>query len=67
MADTELDVRLENAGGLFIVQPMTAAAREWIDANVQDDATWWAGGLVVEPGYIVTLLQGMTEGGITWT
>ena len=62
MAPTNTDsshVVVEHHGSIAVVQPLTGAAREWIDEHVAADALWWGGGLVVEPRYLDNLLAGM--------
>lgn len=58
------DVAVENHGSIFLFRPQTEAGREWIDANVQDDATWFGGALVVEHGYAFNLTDGMISDGL---
>ena len=58
------DVVVEDHGSVVLVQPLTAQARDWIDENVQDDAMWWSGGLVVEPRYVDDLANGMLDAGL---
>lgn len=58
------DVTVEDHGSLAIFQPLTPAAREWIDENVQEDAQWWCDGLVVEPRYADDLADGMMDAGL---
>ncbi len=60
----ETDVRVENHGTIFVFQPLTAAAREWIDEHVGGETTWFAGGLVVEHRFARDLAQGMLDDGL---
>jgi hypothetical protein len=49
MPQSEPDVFVENHGSVCIVQPMSEAAREWIDENVQTKGWQWiCGGLGFE-------------------
>jgi hypothetical protein len=61
------DVRVENHGSLFVFQPLTPAAQTWIEENVSEESTWWAGGLVVEPRYARDLAAGMLADGLRVT
>jgi hypothetical protein len=63
-ATTVVDARIHDAGGgLYLVEPVTEAAREWIAEHVGEgsDVLWWAGALVVEHRYIAELVSGMAE------
>ena len=55
------DVTAENHGTLCLVHPETDAAQDWMENHT--DGAWFAGGLVVEPRYIVDLLLGMAADG----
>lgn len=58
------DARVENHGSLFLIQPYTVKAAEWISEHTADDAIYWAGALVVEPRYAQALVEGMREAGL---
>ena len=57
------DVRVENHGSIVIIQPLTAAAREWLQENT--NGMWWGGGLACEPRYVNDLLDGMGNEGLS--
>jgi hypothetical protein len=59
------DVRVQDEGSLFILHPLTAAATEWMNNNLGEDLQFWGEGIVVEPGYVLNVLQGMVRGGLT--
>lgn len=61
---TPIDVTVRDEGTLFLFRPITEAGREWIASNVQDDATWFAGALVVEHRYATDLYHGMVNDGL---
>lgn len=56
-----VDVKVENHGSIFLFQPLSEAAREWIGEHVPEDATWFGGALVVEHRYASDLAQGMVD------
>lgn len=58
------DVLIENAGTVFLFNPLTARAQEWIEENVQPDAQWFGTTLVVEHRYAWALAQGMQGEGL---
>lgn len=52
-------VSLDNHGSIMLLRPITDGVQEWLTENTE--GTWFAGGLVVEPRYVVGLLQGIAE------
>ena len=58
------DVLVHNEGTVFLFNPLTARAKEWIDDNVQPDAQWFGTTLVVEHRYAWGLAQGMKDEGL---
>ena len=58
------DVLVNNEGTLFLFNPLTARAKEWIDENVSPDAQWFGTTLVVECRYAWGLAVGMKEAGL---
>ena len=58
------DVQVVCHGSLWLVDPLTEAARAWITEHVPDDAQWWASRLVVEPRYVHDLVVGMRDDGL---
>jgi hypothetical protein len=60
----EPDVTVRNEGTLFLFQPLTNAAKEWIDENVSDEAIWYGRSLVVEHRYAEDVALGMIESGL---
>ena len=58
------DVRVSNEGSLFLFALLTPAARSWVDENVSEDRTYFAGSLVVEPRYAQDLADGMLSAGL---
>ena len=58
------DVSVENHGSLFLFRLHSEAAREWVDANVPDDAQYFGGALAVEHRYAHDLAEGMQADGL---
>ena len=58
------DVLVSDEGTLFLFCPLTPRAKQWIDANVQSDATWFGNALVVEHRYAWELGKGMRDAGL---
>lgn len=67
MANTQnpvVDVTVENHGSLFLFHPQTDAGREWLTDNVDAEAQWFGGALVVEPRYARDLADGLLDAGL---
>jgi hypothetical protein len=58
------DVLVHNEGTVFLFNPLTARAKEWIGEHVQADAQWFGTTLVVEHRYAWGLAQGMKDDGL---
>jgi hypothetical protein len=59
------DVLVHNEGTVFLLNPLTARAKEWIEENVQTEAYQWFGStLVVEHRFVWGLAQGMLDEGL---
>lgn len=66
MATTKApDVLVRNEGTVFVFCPLTSAAKEWIDENVEAEAYQWFGNsLVVDHRCAWGLGQGMKDAGL---
>jgi hypothetical protein len=53
-----------NHGSIRVLTPMTAAAREWRDEHLPDDAQSWGRGVVIEPRYWPDIQAGIQEAGL---
>ncbi len=59
------DVLVHNEGTVFLFNPLTARAKEWIDENVQSESYQWFGTtLVVEHRFAWGLAQGLKDAGL---
>lgn len=58
------DVLVANEGTIFLFNPLTAPAIEWINQNVQPDAQWFGTTLVCEHRYAWGLADGMAKDGL---
>jgi hypothetical protein len=59
------DFIIRNEGTILLFRPLTDAAREWLEENVQADAQWFRGALVVEHRYAGDLAVGLIQAGFT--
>ena len=65
MTKPKPDVLVENHGSIFMFQPMTPAARAWIEEHVKPEPwQWYGGGLAVDPRYARDLADGMIADGL---
>lgn len=64
MATRGLDVQVIGCGTIFLFQPLSDAAREWINEHVQEDAQWFGDALAVEHRFACDLARGMAEDGL---
>ena len=61
---TTFDVLVRNEGSIFMVNPMTPAAKEWISEHIPDDAQYFGRALIVEHRYIDDIIEGMRGDGL---
>ena len=59
------DVLIENHGSIAMFTPMTPAAREWVEENVEVESWQYMGASIAcEPRSLDNLVQGMEEAGL---
>lgn len=58
---------VEDHGTLMLVRPLTLDCQAWLQANTSDEgedmAQWFGGALVVEPRFVVALIEGLISEG----
>jgi len=59
-----IDFELSGHGTLYLLHPVTRAARTWVDEHLPADATWWCGAVVVEHRYIGPIIGGAIGDGL---
>jgi len=64
MADTTVHFEAEKHGSIWLFRPLTDAAREWAEDNVQRYGTYWYGAIVVEHRYIGAIVEGAAADGL---
>jgi hypothetical protein len=57
------DVLVTREGGIFLVQPVSRTAREWVEENVYDPM-YWGDAVVAEGRYVYELVDGMLDAGL---
>jgi hypothetical protein len=61
----EPDVSVANHGSIFMIQPITQAAKEWVDENVPlEDYQWLGSSFSCEHRYVEDLVAGMQGDGL---
>ena len=58
------DFTLQNEGSIFLLQPMTQAARFWVDEFLPEGRMEFAGAVVVEHRYIADIVEGIRGYGL---
>jgi len=61
------DFRAENYGSIFLLRPLTTAAREWVNEHIGQDngyQPYWPT-VVIEPRYVEPILTGLRNDGLT--
>lgn len=58
------DVLVRSEGSIFLLTPMTDAAREWISNHIPEDAQYMGRSLVVEHRYVADIVAGMQSDGL---
>ena len=60
-----VDVRVNDQGSVVLLQPITEAASDWIDENIESESWQWFGGaLAVEHRYADAIIEGMQSDGL---
>jgi hypothetical protein len=58
------DVQFTDHGSIWLAQPLTPAAQDWIAEHIPDDALWHGHALVIEARYLGHIVQGMAAAGL---
>ena len=61
------DFVVKNEGSIFILRPVSTAAKDWANEHIPEDATHFGGGIVVEHRYIQDIIDGIKGDGLTVT
>lgn len=57
------DFDVSGGGTLYILTPLTAAAKEWCNDHLPEDAQRWCNGYAVEHRYIGDIVAGIQADG----
>ena len=58
------DIAVEYHGSLYLLQPITERASDWLHEHVAKDAQWFVSALVVEPRYVFAIVRGAIADGL---
>lgn len=59
------DVLVTRDGGVFLVQPVSREAREWVEENVYvEDWQWQGNAFAVDHHYVYDLVDGLHDAGL---
>ena len=64
---TEVDFKLENHGSLFLLRPLTSAAKDWMNDHLpmnSPETQFWCDGIVIEPRYAAPIVEGIVGDGL---
>lgn len=59
------DFNFSDHGSVTLLIPVSRAAHDWVDVNLPIDSLHWAGGIVIEPRYVLDILNGIENDGLT--
>lgn len=60
------DFNVVNEGTIFLLQPITPEAGDWVNEHIPEDAQYFGSAVVVEHRYIADILHGIENDGLTW-
>jgi hypothetical protein len=64
---TELDFKLENHGSLFLLRPLSSAAKQWMQEHLpvdEPETQFWGDAIVTEPRYVTPIVDGIIRDGL---
>jgi hypothetical protein len=53
-----VDIQVEYPGSLYLLQPLTEQASDWLHEHVAEDAQWFGSPLVLDPRYVADIVRG---------
>lgn len=62
-AATGLDIAIRDEGSLFLIEPITDSAKDWLEYAMPSDTMTWSGSYVVEHRYVLYIIQDLIEQG----
>ena len=65
--ETKLDFKLENHGSLFLLRPLSSAAKEWMKEHLpmeSPETQFWSDAIVIEARYVTPIVDGIIGDGL---
>jgi hypothetical protein len=59
-----VDFELSGDGTVYLLQPVSRAAHNWVEEHLPTDATWFGGAIVVEHRFIGPIVSGAIGDGL---
>jgi hypothetical protein len=60
-----LDFTVTGGGSIYLLRPLTDAARAWVDDHIPDTAMWLGRAVAIEHRYLWPIVEGIDEAGLT--
>jgi hypothetical protein len=60
-----MDFTFVNCGSLWLLQPETEAANDWVAEHLPEDVLTWGSSIAVEPRYVADIAVGIQSDGLT--
>lgn len=58
------DFLFDDHGSVTVLTPLTVAAWDWVVEHIPDDAPTFGRGIVIEPRYVASILEGIDLDGL---
>jgi hypothetical protein len=58
------DLNVSNHGSLFLLLPVTRRAKQWVNANLPEDAPRLGQAVAVEPRFVLPIVEGARADGL---
>jgi hypothetical protein len=60
-----MDIKIEDHGSIVLLIPISAIGEQWVDENLNGPETQrWGRGVVVEPRYVLHIVEGARGDGL---
>jgi hypothetical protein len=64
-AAPQADFLVTGGGSVYLLHPLSDAAREWVGGHIPDDAQWLGRAVAVEHRYIEAIVDGIVGDGLS--
>lgn len=65
--ETNSDVIVSGGGSVYLLTPVTEAAKTWVAEHLPEDTLWLGPAVAVEHRYVQDVVQGMRDDGLVVT